>query len=114
MVVTKEFLNQRNVPDIGSIRIYPEDCINKSNNLTQEQIEHILFPEVIPPLQQEFKSWHDKLSNLHPKSMFILAKPGVLPSIFLDLKYDVPLCESCIFGTSRRRQWIKKGINKGP
>ena len=73
-----------------------------------------MFPEVLSPPQQEFKSWHDKLSHFYPKSMFRLAKLGVIPSIFIDLRDDVPICESCIFGTSRRRQWIKKGINKGP
>ena len=40
--------------------------------------------------------------------MFRLAKIGFLPSIFLDLKDDVPLCESCMFGTARRRKSIKK------
>ena len=43
--------------------------------------------------------------------MFRLAKLGVLPSIPLDLKDDVPLCASCMFGTARRSQWITK-VNK--
>ena len=34
MIVTKEFLKSRNVPDIGSIPISSEDYINESNNLT--------------------------------------------------------------------------------
>ena len=68
-----------------------------------------MFPEVLPPLQQEFKFWHDKLSLLHPKSMFRLSKLGVSPSIFLDLNYDEPLCSSLMFVTSRRRQCITKG-----
>ena len=29
MVVIKEFLKSRNVPDIGSVTIYPEDYITK-------------------------------------------------------------------------------------
>ena len=45
--------------------------------------------------------------------MFRLAKPGALPSRFPDLKDDVLLCESCMFGTSSRRRWRPKG-NKGP
>ena len=72
MILTKEFLKSWNVPDIGSIPNSSEDCINLPNNLTQEQIETIMFPEVLSPLQQELKSWHDKLYHLHPKSMFIL------------------------------------------
>ena len=46
--------------------------------------------------------------------MFRLSKLGVLPSIFIDLKDDVHLCASCMFGTERRRQHIKKGTNQGP
>ena len=41
--------------------------------------------------------------------MFKLAKIGVLQSIFLYLKDDVPLCLSCMFGKERRREWRKKG-----
>ena len=29
--------------------------------------------------------------------------------MFLDLKDDVPIFESCMFVTARRRQWITKG-----
>ena len=59
-----------------------------------------MFPEVLSTLQQEFKSWHDKLSRLHPKYMFRLSKPGVLPSRFIYLKYNVPICELYMFGTA--------------
>ena len=37
--------------------------------------------------------------------MFRLEKLGVLPILFLDLKYDFPLCVSLIFGTPRRKKW---------
>ena len=36
MIVTKDFLKSRYVPDIGSIEICSEDYRNESNNLTQE------------------------------------------------------------------------------
>ena len=45
--------------------------------------------------------------------MFRLAKIWVPPSIFLDLKDDVILCESCMFGTSRGCQWGTKGNKLG-
>ena len=37
MILTKELLKSRNVPDIGSIEIYSEDYINESKNLTKEK-----------------------------------------------------------------------------
>ena len=46
-----KILKSRNVPDIGSILIYLEDYIKDSKNLTQEQIENIMFPEVLSTLQ---------------------------------------------------------------
>ena len=51
MLVTNEFLKSRNVSDIGSIPIYSEDYINESNNIVQEQIENIMFTEVLSTLQ---------------------------------------------------------------
>ena len=41
MIVTKEFLKSRNVPDIRYIKIYSEDYIKESKNLTQEKNENI-------------------------------------------------------------------------
>ena len=87
--------------------------MKKSKNIIQEQIDKIMFPEVLSVLQQEFKSWNDKLSRLHPKYMFRLEKLGVIPSIFLDLKDDVPLCASFMFRTERISQWMKKGKTSG-
>ena len=52
MVVTKELLNSSNVPYIVSIRISSDDYIIEANNLTQEQIDNIMFPEVLSPIQQ--------------------------------------------------------------
>ena len=42
-----------------------------------------------------------------------MAKLGVLPSIFLDLKDDVTLCVSFMFVTASRSQYITKGNKSG-
>ena len=44
VIVTKDFLKSRNVPDTGYIPIYFEDYINESKNLTQGKIESIMVP----------------------------------------------------------------------
>ena len=72
MIVTEEFIKLRNVPDIGSNPTSSEGYVNGSNNFTQLKIENIMFTVLLSTLQQGFKSWHDKLSNLHPKYMFML------------------------------------------
>ena len=56
MILTKDLLKSSNVTDIGSIPISSEDYINESKNTTQEQIDNIMFLEVLSTLQQEFKS----------------------------------------------------------
>ena len=55
MMVTKELIKSRNVPDIGYISIFSEDYINESNNLIQEKTKNIMFTKVQSPSQQEFK-----------------------------------------------------------
>ena len=77
------------------------------------KIENIIFPEVLSHFQQEEKHWNDKLSHLHPKFMFRQANHGVLPKLFLDLKDDVTLCASCIFGPKTRQNRQQKVINQG-
>ena len=46
MIVTKEFLKSSSFPDSESVIISSEDYINESKNLTQYQIDNIMFPEV--------------------------------------------------------------------
>ena len=62
-----------------------------------------MFPGVLSPFKQEFRSWYDKLSHLHPKSMFRIEKLEVIPSRFIDLNDDVLLCVSSMFVTASRR-----------
>ena len=44
MVINKEFLKSSNVSYIRSITIYSYEYINESNNITQEQMDDIMFP----------------------------------------------------------------------
>ena len=67
-----------------------------------------MFLEVLSFLQSEFKSWHEKLSRLNNKSMFILTKLGVLLKRFIYLKDDVPIYALLMSVTLR----IKKMDNK--
>ena len=60
-----------------------------------------MFTEELSPMQQELKYWHENVSHLHPKSIFRLAKLGVLSRRFLNMKDDVPFCASFVFGIER-------------
>ena len=94
MVVTTQFLNSRNVQDIRSIQDSSDEYISESKNLTQEQIENIMFFRSYITFTTGIKYFNDKFYHLHPKSMFRIEKLGVLPSSFIDLKDDVTFCAS--------------------
>ena len=79
IVVTKKFLNSRNVPDIGSIPIFVSGIYKRIKEFHTRKNDNIMFPEVPLPLQHGFIYWHDNMSHLHPKSMFRLAILGFLP-----------------------------------
>ena len=49
MIVTKEFITSSIVPNTVSTSISSKDYINESNNIIPEQIENIMFREVISP-----------------------------------------------------------------
>ena len=72
MIVTTDLIKSRNVPYLGSIPIYFEDYIKISKIHTQEETDSIISPEVLSPLQQEFKSWYDNLSHSNFKYLFRL------------------------------------------
>ena len=66
MVVTKKFIKLRNVSYIGLITKTSEDYVYESKNLTQEQSENIMFPEVLSTLQVIHKLESDWcLMNIH-------------------------------------------------
>ena len=52
MIATNELLKPVNITDIGSITIYLENYIKESENPTQEQIENIMFTEVLSTLKR--------------------------------------------------------------
>ena len=70
--------------------------IKSKNQITahKKKIDNIMFPEVLSNLQHKLKSWHENLCHLYTKSMFILSELGIIPSVFIYLKDDVPICES--------------------
>ena len=49
--IKKEYLKSMNVTDIGSIPIYSENYIKKSENFTKVKIEYIMFSEVLSSLK---------------------------------------------------------------
>ena len=64
--------------DIASIKILSKDYVNKYHNITKKKEDNIQLHEATLPPQQQFKSWHERLSQFNSKYMFCLALLGVL------------------------------------
>eukprot|EP00957_Ditylum_brightwellii_P137912 10514443-Ditylum_brightwellii.AAC.1 len=102
------------VPDVGKIPSKETEIMQTSRGLIKEQCEQILKSECLTPLQQEYLSWHHCLSHMLKSKMKILYRLGILPQRILKLFDEnlVPLCGSCVFGTSHRKPWRSKASSK--
>ena len=87
--------------------------VNGSNNLTLEKNENIQFSEVLPFLQQDLKFRHGRILHIHPTQMLCLEWLGVITRLFIEIKDDVLLCYSSMFGTYRIHAWRTKGEKLG-
>ena len=55
--------------------------------------------------QKQFLSWHKHLNHFPKSNMFQLVDQGIIPSEFAQLKADISLCDSCIYGKAHRKAW---------
>jgi hypothetical protein len=81
-----EMLNFIEIPDIESILQTSEEYCCKCTNIWPEDLQHVLTPKSLSPLQEEMLSHHYRLHHtLFPK-LIVLAKRGLFPSNWLLLK----------------------------
>ena len=66
-------------------------------------------PKKLPLLKQRFLSWHELLNHFPQKDIFQIFDQSILPSEFAQLKADIPLCASCIYGKAHRKAWSTCG-----
>ena len=113
IVTTREHLRAPDNPDIGWIPKSVPEYKSAAHNLSDKEIEKIVSPIHLSPLQQEFLSLHCKLFHLPFTIMLRMASIGILPRRFLKLRNDLPPCMSCLFGQSHRKPWRHKGSATG-
>jgi hypothetical protein len=73
--------------------------------LTLQQIEQISNPQTLDDNQHEFMALHFKMNHLPFPAMITLAKNKRINKKFVWLKHRLPICMSCIFGTSHHKPW---------
>ena len=103
ITTTREHLRAPENPDISWIPSSVPEYRSTVNLLSQKDIEKLISPIHLSPLQQEFLSVHHKLFHLPYTTMLRLAKFGILPRRFLKLRNDLPPCVSCMFGQAHRK-----------
>ena len=103
---TKEHIRPLDSSDPVDIPITKEDFLTQAKELSAEDLEHVMKPSQLSPLETEFMHWHSRLNHLSFSNMHKLAEIGILPGRFKKLKGCTKLkCASCIFGRQKRRPW---------
>ncbi len=59
--------------------------------------------------QQEFMTLHFKMNHLPLPATITLAENNKINKNFVKLKHRLPICMSCIFGTSHCKPWRTNG-----
>ena len=103
------FISPLSQPEISGVPISTEQYISELPNLTREQLHQIAHPEILDDARRELMDLHCKMNHQPFPSMILMAERGQIKRSLAKLKDRVPVCISCIFGTSHRRPWRSKG-----
>ena len=95
-------------PDVASIPQTTEAYCRDYQDVTPSQLEQILNPKPLSPLQKEIKSYRNRLHHLTFPKLLMLADKGEIPKLLATLKMCTPIFVACIFGQAHKRRWHMK------
>jgi hypothetical protein len=90
-------------PDIASIPQTLAEYIHTSKQITPSQLEHILHPNALSPLQEEMMSHHTQLHHLPFPKLIAMAEAEEISQHLLLLKGCCPICVACLFSIAHKR-----------
>ncbi len=108
ILVDIETLNFIENPDIALIPETSEDYFWECAVITPSQLEHILRPKALSPLQEEMMSHHYQLHHLPFPQLIVMAEAGKIPRQLASLKGCCPICVLCLFGQAHKCPWRSK------
>ena len=114
LLVDPETLNFIENPDIASIPQTSDDYLRESANVLQSQLDTLLSPKSLSPLQEEMLSHHNRLHHTPFPKLIVMAQQGIIPKRLASLKGRCPLCVACLFGQAHKRPWRSKSKQKHP
>jgi hypothetical protein len=79
ILVDPKMLNFIENPDIASIPQTSEELCCECTNIRPEDLQHILTPKSLSPLQEEMLSHHYRLHHTPFPKLIVLAEKGVIP-----------------------------------
>ncbi len=114
ILVNLEALNFIENPNIASIPQTSADYICKNKNITPSQMENILHPKELSPLQEEMMNHHTELHHQPFLKLLAMAKTGEISHHLASLKGCCPICVACLFGTAHKHPWHLKSKQSHP
>jgi hypothetical protein len=86
ILVNLETLNFQKNPDIALIPQTSEEYCREIQSVDPSQVEHLLAPKSLSPLQEEMMSHHYQLHHMHFPQLIVLAEKGIIPKRLASLK----------------------------
>ncbi len=114
IVVDPVTLNFIENPDIASIPQTSEEYCLEFEKIKPLQIEHLLSPQSLSPLQEELMSYHNQLHHLPWPKLMTMAEQGEIPKPLAALKGQCLICVACLFGSAHKQPWRTKSKQKHP
>jgi hypothetical protein len=108
ILIDPESLNFIKNPDIASIPQTSQEYCRECKNIEPSQLEHILSPQSLSPLQEEMMSHHCRLHHTPFPKLITMAEKGEIPKRLAALKGRCPICVACLFGQAHKRPWRSK------
>ncbi len=89
-------------PDIASIPQTNEEYYDECHYLDPSDLEKIVHPQALSPLQEEMISHHCCLHHTPFPRLIIMVELGEIPKRLAQLRGRCPICVSCLFGTAHK------------
>jgi hypothetical protein len=86
ILVDLETLNSIENPDIALIPQTLANYIRESKLITPSQLEQIMHPKALSPLQEEMMSDHTRLHHLPFPKLIVMAQTGEIPRHLASIK----------------------------
>ena len=119
---TREHIELEETPDSFAIPTNAQNILEVASTISKQQLQSLLNPEILTPLQQLWLWWHEVLDHLPRSAMNRLVEKGSLPAKFKALKDWKFVCPSCLLAVQKKTSWrtkakpssIRKDIVKAP